>query len=75
MSCDQTQKISIFELILNLTLAKKKKKLVNMAKKARNQSHTVSKIQNFFFGGGGGACPQTPIECCVVNFGSYIWYK
>ena len=25
-----------------------------MAKKARNQSHTVSKIQIFFFLGGGG---------------------
>ena len=54
-----------------------------MAKKARNQSHTVSKIQFFvfvfFWGGGGGegerACPQTPIEWCVVNFRSYIWYK
>ena len=44
-----------------------------MAKKARNQSHTVSKIEIFFWGG--EACPQTPIECCVVNFGSYIWYK
>ena len=49
-----------------------------MAKKARNQSHTVSKIQIFFFGGGGEGereCPQTPIEWCVVNFRSYIWYK
>ena len=73
MSCDQTQKISIFELILNLTLAKKKAGQ-NGQESEKSVSHSV-KNSNFFFWGGGGACPQTPIECCVVNFGSYIWYK
>ena len=40
-----------------------------MAKKARNQSHTVSKIQIFFLGGGGGSMStdSNRMLCCKLR--------